>query len=37
MKVKNMTSNAGNSIANQFVITDDDGNELGLFRDNWQV
>ena len=27
MKVKNMTSNSGNSIANQFVITDDDGNE----------
>ena len=27
MKVKNMTSNSGNSIANQFVITDDNGNE----------
>ena len=27
MKVKNMTSNSGNSIANQFVITDDDGSE----------
>jgi hypothetical protein len=27
MRVRNMTSNAGNSIANQFVITDDNGNE----------
>jgi hypothetical protein len=27
MKVENITSNNGNKIANQFVITDDNGNE----------
>ena len=27
MKVQNITSNKGNKIANQFVITDDYGNE----------
>ena len=28
MKVENITSNNGNKIANQFVITDDNGNEF---------
>ena len=28
MNVANMTSNRGNKIANQFVITDDNGNEF---------
>ena len=28
MKVQNITSNNGNKIANQFVITDDNGNEF---------
>ena len=28
MKVENITSNSGNKIANQFVITDDDGNKF---------
>jgi hypothetical protein len=27
MKVQNMTSRAGNKVANQFIITDDKGNE----------
>ena len=27
MKVENMTSSRGNAIANQFIITDDNGNE----------
>ena len=27
MKVENITNNNGNKIANQFVITDDNGNE----------
>jgi hypothetical protein len=27
MKVENITSNNGNKIANQFIITDDNGNE----------
>ena len=28
MKVENITSNNGNKIANQFVITDDNGNQF---------
>lgn len=28
MKVENITSNNGNKIANQFIITDDDGNKF---------
>jgi len=28
MKVQNITSNNGNKIANQFIITDDDGNKF---------
>tara|TARA_R100000654_G_scaffold35331_2_gene60775 strand:+ start:412 stop:711 length:300 start_codon:yes stop_codon:yes gene_type:complete len=28
MKVENITSNNGNKIANQFIITDDNGNEF---------